>query len=151
MKRLKQLTISFCLTSTLLLSGCALPLLLGSSKGEPVNNALPRLAMAVDCGDCELAALTLQWMNEGFQAAAKADNKKDIPAVTLITVKAYSERSMLWKIAGPLALARSDEIKGNLVVRGQLIEVADSRRLPMQGMDTVARAVGKQAYEALTK
>jgi hypothetical protein len=127
-------------------------MLLGSLSSAPIDGALPKLEIALDCGKCQVAPLTLQWMNEGFQAEAKTSPKNGLQAITVITIKGYSERGNLWKLAaGPFAMARSDEIRGTVLVRGQVIEVTDSRRLPMFGIDTVARAVGKQAYQALAK
>jgi len=136
-----------------LLAGCATDVQT-TPRALPKN--VPSIAVATDCGKCEVPAEVRELIRTSYAAAAA---KAGVPIANdkqiTLTIKDYSERSLVVRsasvVAGPLAFALKDEIKAVAVVDGKRSPLEYNYRNPFQGIKSVAQKMGELSFETATK
>ena len=114
----------------------------------PDGTIIPMLIMKFDCGNCisdnKIKALVEgAYMDQAELEKAKVD---DVNTVTF-TVSKYRKRGGARFFLG--ALAGADNITGTVECNGVKKEVSDTAISAVNGIEAVARNVGKDAYKAM--
>jgi hypothetical protein len=114
----------------------------------PDGTVIPMLNMKFDCGDCKVdnkikALVEGSYLDQLELEKAKAD---DVNLVTY-TVTKYRKRGGARFFLG--ALAGADIITGTVECHGVKKEISDTAISAVNGIEAVARNVGKEAYQAM--
>jgi hypothetical protein len=114
----------------------------------PAGTVIPMLNMKFDCGDCKVdnkikALVEGSYLDQLELEKAKAD---DVNLVTY-TVTKYRKRGGARFFLG--ALAGVDNITGSIECKGEKKEISDTAISAVNGIEAVARNVGKDAYKAM--
>ena len=114
---------------------------------------VPALAVRFDCGDCEVSATVAPLIIDTYgQAAASAGRRIDSRRRLELRITGYAERSLVWRFAaGPLAVARSDEIRAEIALGSGPMVIESSYRNPLRDIGNVARDVGRLSFEAAAR
>jgi hypothetical protein len=120
-------------------------------KGLSPTKPAPRLEVVIDCGACEVKDSVVGVIREGYaNAAARAGAPQLSGGTATLTVKTYSQRGFGTRfLIGPLGILFADAIRAELVFEGRTVQVAESARVPFQGIEAVARRLGEKALESL--
>ena len=136
-----------------MLAGCTLGPYLPPSKmpatGIETAPRVPRLTVALDCGNCAVRQGIPSIIAESYAiTAAKAGAKIDPGAEALITVIAYTERSDAARaLAGPLA--GKDEIRAIVSYRDKRVAIGDHYYNSWLGIEDIADNLGEMAFDVV--
>jgi hypothetical protein len=112
---------------------------------------VPTLVVQVRCKDCEVKPEVPKVIRESYeQAATKAGASIASDSQATLTITGYSTRGVS-RLLGPLSMALTDEITGTVTSGGREFAVAENARLPLRGIESVAKEVGQSAFAGLSK
>lgn len=136
-----------------MLAGCTLapyvPPAKTAASGMETGPRVPRLTVALDCGNCKVRPGIAAIIAESYAiTAAKAGAKIDTGAAALVTVVAYTERSDAARaLAGPLA--GKDEIRAIVTYRDKQAAIADHYYNSWLGIEDIADNLGEMAFDVV--
>lgn len=110
--------------------------------------AIPMLSMTFNCGECEQNAKIKALVEGAYLDQAELEKAKvDESKTAELTVTKYRSRGKARFFVG--ALAGADIITGTLDCNGEAKQVSDTAISAINGIESVARNVGKDAYKAV--
>lgn len=114
----------------------------------PEGTVIPMLNMKFDCGTCVSDNKIKALVEDAYLDQAELEKAKidDINTATY-TVSKYRKRGGARFFLG--ALAGADNITGTIECNGVKKEVSDTAISAVNGIEAVARNVGKDAYKAM--
>lgn len=130
-------------------SGCANINQQPALTNQISKSQVPKIAVKIDCGNCEVKAGIQELISAGYKEAASnaGINISDSDFANL-NIKEYSARSDAARfLAG--AFAGKDEIKIEVNYKEKVFIVEDYYRNAWQGIDSLARKVGQSVFEKL--
>lgn len=138
-------------TTLILLAGCATE---PSQPPAPAMASATNISVVFDCGACTVSPKVSDLIRSAYsEAAAKAKTSAALSGSVTLTVKEYVERSgttrVLSLLAGPLAFALKDEIKGVVTVNGRQVPVEYTQRMPFRDIESVAQRIGELSFAAV--
>jgi hypothetical protein len=141
-----------------LLTGCAMLLAACATEAPKAlpPTAMPALTVVVDCADCQVDPQVSTAIREAYDASAAQSGIRIDPArQATFTIKVYTQRGVGQRVvsilAGPLAFALKDEIKGVVSLDAQEEPLEYSYRIPFLGMGSVAKKVGEMSFDAVVR
>jgi hypothetical protein len=152
MKRTSALNRAALLASvTLLLTACAT-----DAPKAALPTVMPGLNVIVDCADCKIDPQVGAAIRQAYEAsAAKSGVRLDAGTPATFTIKAFTERSggkrAVSILAGPLAFALKDEIKGVVSFGARQEPIDYTYRNPFLGINSVAKKVGEMSFDAISR
>jgi hypothetical protein len=117
------------------------------------QKAVPALVVRIDCGGCEVGASVSEMILESYQARRLLAGARELPdAQATLTIKVFAERGLTTRfLVGPLGLIWSDAIEAELIFDGKRVAVTESTRVPLQGIEAVAKRIGEKSVDALIR
>lgn len=138
-----------------LMAGCSTVPLPSSSSSSASRMEVPKLILVVDCKDCEVPDDALFLISESYQAAASASGATMARnAEATLTITEYSIRNLAFlMLAGPLAMAMTDEIKGTISFDGKMypVEKASRNPIPFSRKESLAKSIGYLTFSTLSR
>jgi hypothetical protein len=136
----------------------SMPLLLTACATEGPKAALPTvmpgLNVMIDCADCKVDPQVSAAIRQTYDtSAAKHGVSIDPAKQATFTIKEYTQRGggqrAVSILAGPLAFALKDEIKGVVSLGARREPIDYTYRNPFLGISSVAKKVGEMSFDAL--
>ncbi|MGL4233778.1 MAG: hypothetical protein ACRDAM_15450 [Casimicrobium sp.] len=155
---MKTTTLACAFFTSALLLGCASTQNSAdsNSKAAPLSSeGVPSIAVAIECGKCEVSPDITKRIRESYMnAAGVAGARVSATETATLRIESFSDRGagrlLIAAIAGPVAMIfHVDRIKGTLVASGAQFPIDETARFPFTTIDSVANDVGETAFKRL--